>query len=139
MLPGDMARSNPLLWSALLPLHPPKSKNLDVPSFPSSTNLLYTTLLWPAPVRCQKAPQGHKPATPGRKGLRALLFATAATSWMACLWLCSCRARPAQTWLLELPGTSNASRQVPLFVIYTIVPRTPSVTLNPLSDVIEIF
>lgn len=40
---------------------------------------------------------------------------------------------------LVLPGISDTSQKMPLFVIYTVVPRTPSVTLNPLSDVIEIF
>lgn len=59
-----------------------------------------------------------------------------------CCHLLACLSLVLQMRLLqlpELPGTSNASSQVYLFVIYTIVPRTPSVTLNLPSDVIENF
>lgn len=52
---------------------------------------------------------------------------------------CLSLGTPAGQSALVLSGTSDTSQKMPLFVIYTIVPRTPSVTLNPLSDVIEIF
>lgn len=148
MLPADMAILDPLLCSAPPPIHPQVSKNLVLHSFPSSTNPLHRTLFWPVSVRCQKQPhprdprQAHKPAGPlggsprVHAGSQDLAFASAATCWTVSG---TAIGEHDQTRLGELPGTSNASRQVHLFVIYTIVPRTPSVTLNPLSDVIEIF
>lgn len=143
--PEDITKSNSLLCSTLPPHCPHFSKNLDVNSFPDSANLLHKTLLWPASVRRQKPPPlYHKPASPLRgaqrctQALRVVPFSSAATSWIFCLWALQLESTP-RCWLLELPGTGGVSWQVHLFVIYTIVPRTPSATLNPLSDVIEIF
>lgn len=148
--PGDFTKSNSLLCSTL-PSHSPHiSKNLDIHSFSASTNLLHKTLLWPASVRCQTSLSCLPTALPVQltsalsgaqrctQALRVVLLASTATSWIFCLWALQLESMP-RCWLLELRGTSDASRQVHLFVIYTIVPKTPSVTLNPVSDVIEIF
>lgn len=121
-----------------------RSQSHTTPQFPSlwpELSHMSTQLCSGQPLADARVPQAHKPAAPGGgpeglRGSRALLFASAATSWTVCLAL---QLQSLRTWLLELPGTSDASRQVHLFVIYTIVPRTPFVTLNPLSDVIEIF
>lgn len=50
------------------PLRPCISKNLDMHSFPDSTNLLCEILLWPAPVRCLNTPRLTSQSSPLRGG-----------------------------------------------------------------------
>lgn len=142
--PGDITKSNSLLCSTP-PLHVPTPPRiwmytyfLTLPTY--FTKHFSNQPLWePEPtLPLNSLASQHSGTQWCTLAFRVVPFASAATSWIFHLWAFQLERLP-RCWLFELPGTNNASWQVHLFVIYTIVPRTPSVTPNLLSDVIEIF
>lgn len=141
-LPGDIAKSDSLLRPPPPLLHPRISKNLDVPSFLTLPTSL-TEHFSGHPLGDARTPASSQASQPLHRGPEVCAGSQGCTICECChlLDLLSLDIRledAPRHRLCELSGTSDVSWQVHLCFIDTVIPRTLSVTLNPLSDVIEI-